>query len=109
MRTEFSLVTLASPLKATRGLLWNWPPNFQPRSDDEDDTSPNFGITPAGRHLAPMYDLMCNKPKYTTDLQWNQISNLEPSGPKDETLQLVHHGHLDNSEKHCCMILFKIN
>ncbi|GBM76040.1 hypothetical protein AVEN_53913-1 [Araneus ventricosus] len=30
----------------------------------------------------PTYDLACNNPTYTEVLQWNQVSNLEPSGPK---------------------------
>ncbi|GBL77472.1 hypothetical protein AVEN_41857-1 [Araneus ventricosus] len=25
------------------------------------------------------YDLTCNKPRYTVDLQWNRVPNLEPS------------------------------
>ncbi|GBO02991.1 hypothetical protein AVEN_24396-1 [Araneus ventricosus] len=29
---------------------------------------------------------------YTADLQWNRVSNLEPSGPKAETLPLGHRG-----------------
>ncbi|GBM65803.1 hypothetical protein AVEN_164692-1, partial [Araneus ventricosus] len=31
---------------------------------------------------------------YTADLQWNRVSNLEPSGPKVETLPLGHRGPL---------------
>ncbi|GBM83398.1 hypothetical protein AVEN_242132-1 [Araneus ventricosus] len=50
-----------------RGLFRDGPRNFEPRSDDEDDTragtpSPNFRATPMGGHLATMYDLACNKP-----------------------------------------------
>ncbi|GBN55509.1 hypothetical protein AVEN_119255-1 [Araneus ventricosus] len=48
--------------------------------------SPNFRTTPAGGRLTPTYDLACSRPKYTTELQWNRVSNLEPSGPKAETL-----------------------
>ncbi|GBM92038.1 hypothetical protein AVEN_5499-1 [Araneus ventricosus] len=33
------LVTLTSRSEATRGLFWDGPHNFEPRSDDEDDTS----------------------------------------------------------------------
>ncbi|GBM45634.1 hypothetical protein AVEN_204763-1 [Araneus ventricosus] len=29
---------------------------------------------------------------YTADLQWNRVSNLEPSGPKTEKLPLGHRG-----------------
>ncbi|GBM34840.1 hypothetical protein AVEN_208042-1 [Araneus ventricosus] len=36
-------------------------------------------------------DLACNRPP-TTDLQWNRVSNLEPSGPEVETLPLGHRG-----------------
>ncbi|GBM17764.1 hypothetical protein AVEN_99646-1 [Araneus ventricosus] len=36
--TKFSLVVLASRFEATRGLFWDGPRNFEPRSDDEDDT-----------------------------------------------------------------------
>ncbi|GBN72374.1 hypothetical protein AVEN_108531-1 [Araneus ventricosus] len=36
----------------------------------------------------PEYDLICNKPAYTADLQWNRVSNLELSGPKAEILPL---------------------
>ncbi|GBM70196.1 hypothetical protein AVEN_20500-1 [Araneus ventricosus] len=52
---------------ATRGLFWDEPRNFVPRSDDEDDTRagspfPNFHAIPKGGRLATMYDLMCNRP-----------------------------------------------
>ncbi|GBM56392.1 hypothetical protein AVEN_132864-1 [Araneus ventricosus] len=45
------LVLLTFRFDATRGLFWNRPRNFEPRSDDEDDTweataSPNFRTTP---------------------------------------------------------------
>ncbi|GBM19518.1 hypothetical protein AVEN_107989-1 [Araneus ventricosus] len=33
-----SLVILTSRFEATRGLFWDVPRNFEPRSDDEDDT-----------------------------------------------------------------------
>ncbi|GBM76685.1 hypothetical protein AVEN_48807-1 [Araneus ventricosus] len=53
-----SLVTLTSRFEAT---------NFEPRSDDKDDTragtpSPNFRTTPAGRRLTTTYDLTCSRP-----------------------------------------------
>ncbi|GBM75666.1 hypothetical protein AVEN_45554-1 [Araneus ventricosus] len=54
--------------------------------------SPNFHATPTGGRLATTYDLACNRPPYTADLQWNRVSNLEPSGPKAETLPLGHRG-----------------
>ncbi|GBM86128.1 hypothetical protein AVEN_75403-1 [Araneus ventricosus] len=42
-----------SRFEATRGPYWKGPRNFEPRSDNEDDTlsgisSPNFPSTPAG-------------------------------------------------------------
>ncbi|GBM24716.1 hypothetical protein AVEN_254935-1 [Araneus ventricosus] len=36
----------------------------------------------------PTYDLTCNRPRCAADLQWNRISNLEPSSPDAETLPL---------------------
>ncbi|GBM19274.1 hypothetical protein AVEN_133760-1, partial [Araneus ventricosus] len=50
---QLSSVTLTSLFQATRGLFWDGPRNFEPRSDDEDDTSagtpsPNFRITSEG-------------------------------------------------------------
>ncbi|GBO02109.1 hypothetical protein AVEN_90746-1, partial [Araneus ventricosus] len=52
---------------ATRGLFWDGPRNFEPRSDDEDDAWAgasylSFRTTPTGRRLATMYDLTCNRP-----------------------------------------------
>ncbi|GBN55613.1 hypothetical protein AVEN_61330-1 [Araneus ventricosus] len=38
---------------------------------------------------SPTYDLI---PTYTTHLQWNWVPNLEPSGPKVQTLPLGHSG-----------------
>ncbi|GBM65191.1 hypothetical protein AVEN_130588-1 [Araneus ventricosus] len=72
--------------------FWDGPRHFRPRSNDEDDTSagtpsPNFGTTPAGGRLAPTYDLM-----YTTDLQYNLVLNMEPSGYEAETLPPAHRG-----------------
>ncbi|GBM26986.1 hypothetical protein AVEN_47186-1 [Araneus ventricosus] len=49
---------------------------------------PDFRSTPAGGRLPPMYDLTCNRPTYTADVQWNQVSNLELSGPEVETLPI---------------------
>ncbi|GBO28147.1 hypothetical protein AVEN_61808-1, partial [Araneus ventricosus] len=40
----------------------------------------------------PTYDLKCIMPKYTADLQWNRVSNMEPSGPEAEILPLGHRG-----------------
>ncbi|GBL76517.1 hypothetical protein AVEN_48812-1 [Araneus ventricosus] len=90
----FSLGILTSRFEATRGLFWDGPRNFEPRSDDEDDTragtpSPNFHATPTGGRLATTRDLAC---PYSADLQWKRVSNLELSGPKAETLPLGHRG-----------------
>ncbi|GBM77052.1 hypothetical protein AVEN_79063-1 [Araneus ventricosus] len=38
----------------------------------------------------PTYDLAFNDPTNTANPQWNQVSNLESSGP--ESLPLSHHG-----------------
>ncbi|GBM59577.1 hypothetical protein AVEN_30078-1 [Araneus ventricosus] len=51
--------------KEIRGLFWDGPRNFEPRSDDEDDAglappSPNFRATPTGGRLATAYGLACN-------------------------------------------------
>ncbi|GBM24737.1 hypothetical protein AVEN_141811-1 [Araneus ventricosus] len=46
------LVILTSRFEATRGLFWDEPRNFEPRSDDEDDTwagSPSPNSTPHQR------------------------------------------------------------
>ncbi|GBL57894.1 hypothetical protein AVEN_58034-1, partial [Araneus ventricosus] len=42
--------------------------------------------------LPLMYDLTYNRRNNTTYLQWNRVSNLEPSGTKAETLPLGHRG-----------------
>ncbi|GBO28268.1 hypothetical protein AVEN_24545-1 [Araneus ventricosus] len=75
------------------------PRNFEPLSDDEDDTSAsnssaNFRSTPAGGRLATTYACV-QQAAYTADLQWNRISNLRPSGSEVETLPLGHRGLRD--------------
>ncbi|GBM96095.1 hypothetical protein AVEN_212491-1 [Araneus ventricosus] len=40
------------------------------------------------------YGLTSNRPIYTADLQWNRVSNLEPSGPEAEKLSPGHCAHL---------------
>ncbi|GBL93817.1 hypothetical protein AVEN_153592-1 [Araneus ventricosus] len=47
---------LKSRLETTKGVFWDGPGNFEPRSDDETDIivgtpSPNFPTTPAGKRL----------------------------------------------------------
>ncbi|GBL85895.1 hypothetical protein AVEN_63211-1 [Araneus ventricosus] len=72
-------------------MFWDRPRNFEPRSVEEDDISPEFRATPEGKHLAPT-DLACTRLAYTAVLQWNRVSNLEPSSAKVETLPPGHHG-----------------
>ncbi|GBM14038.1 hypothetical protein AVEN_209934-1 [Araneus ventricosus] len=47
---------------------------------------PNFRATPADGHMTPA-DLKCTR-QCTAVLRWNRVSNLEPSGPKAETLPI---------------------
>ncbi|GBM02856.1 hypothetical protein AVEN_52033-1 [Araneus ventricosus] len=47
-----------------------------------------------------MYDLTCKRPTYTEDLQWNRVSNLQPSGFKTETLPLGLRCHNTFAEKY---------
>ncbi|GBL81637.1 hypothetical protein AVEN_93428-1 [Araneus ventricosus] len=89
------LVTLTSPFEATRGRFWNGPRNFEPRSDDEDDIRagtpfPNFRTTPTGGHLTPYIRFNEQQAPNMTDLQWNLVSSLEPSGSEAATLPLGH-------------------
>ncbi|GBL76419.1 hypothetical protein AVEN_53191-1 [Araneus ventricosus] len=47
--------------------------------------SPNFHITPAeGRSIHDRFNV--HQAPYTENLQWNRVSNLDPSGLKAETL-----------------------
>ncbi|GBM01647.1 hypothetical protein AVEN_271911-1 [Araneus ventricosus] len=34
----------------------------------------------SGKIWSPTYDLTCKRPKYTADLQWNRVSNVESFG-----------------------------
>ncbi|GBM08669.1 hypothetical protein AVEN_52754-1 [Araneus ventricosus] len=54
---QFSLVILKSRFEATRGLFWDGPRNFEPRSHDKDYTRAgtlplSFRTPPAGKRLA---------------------------------------------------------
>ncbi|GBL96087.1 hypothetical protein AVEN_104325-1 [Araneus ventricosus] len=94
---KFSLVTLKSVLKQYDGYfgmdlailnrcqMTRAAPEMVP-------SFPNFHATPTGGRLATTYDLACNRPHTRPDRQLNRVSNLEPSGPKAETLPLGHHG-----------------
>ncbi|GBL80085.1 hypothetical protein AVEN_183416-1 [Araneus ventricosus] len=42
--------------------------------------------------VRPLSKFSVQRAPYTTDLQWNWASNLEPSGPKAEALPLGHRG-----------------
>ncbi|GBN24195.1 hypothetical protein AVEN_60326-1 [Araneus ventricosus] len=46
--------------------------------------SPNIRTTPAGRHLAIMYDVQ--RAPYKAELQWISVSNLESSGHEGNQL-----------------------
>ncbi|GBL74909.1 hypothetical protein AVEN_243740-1 [Araneus ventricosus] len=60
---------------------------------------PYIRTTPEGGYLSPKYDLTSNKPAYMADLQWNRVSNLEPSdpSPKAKTLSLGHRSARNHS------------
>ncbi|GBL53426.1 hypothetical protein AVEN_119991-1 [Araneus ventricosus] len=45
-----------------------------------------------GRAFGPYVWFNGQQVPYTADLQWNRVSNLEPSGPKAETIPLGHCG-----------------
>ncbi|GBM00407.1 hypothetical protein AVEN_217063-1 [Araneus ventricosus] len=53
-----------------------------------------FRATPAEGRLAPKYDLACSRPntQQTTDLRWNRVSGLVPSGSEARTLPLGRRG-----------------
>ncbi|GBN71955.1 hypothetical protein AVEN_271845-1 [Araneus ventricosus] len=46
---------------------------------------------PDGERLATTNDLTCIPIPFKVDLQWNRISNPDPSVPEDEILPPVHH------------------
>ncbi|GBM69831.1 hypothetical protein AVEN_198538-1 [Araneus ventricosus] len=56
-------------LETSRGIFWSGPRNFEPRSDDEDDTLARTPLSKlphltSGRTLGPItYELRCNRPK----------------------------------------------
>ncbi|GBN96734.1 hypothetical protein AVEN_169552-1 [Araneus ventricosus] len=77
--------------EVTRGLYRDEPRNFEPCSDDEENTrgiilSPNFRTAPMGEHMAAT-DLEGPRPAYAAVLQWNRASTLEA-----ETLLPGYHG-----------------
>ncbi|GBO33428.1 hypothetical protein AVEN_121418-1, partial [Araneus ventricosus] len=40
--------------------------------------------------------------QYTMDLQWNRVSNLEPTGAKADTLKLGHRGSWKRERRLVC-------
>ncbi|GBM52659.1 hypothetical protein AVEN_138712-1 [Araneus ventricosus] len=87
-----NLVILTSRFEATRGLFWDGPRHSDPRSDEE--VTPVLishlqAFTPTrGRTFADYLRFRVQRAPNTGDLQWNQVSNLELSGRKAETLLL---------------------
>ncbi|GBO29352.1 hypothetical protein AVEN_149995-1, partial [Araneus ventricosus] len=76
---------------ATRGLFWDGPRHFGPRSDGEDDTradtpSPNFRTTSEGGYLATTYDLTATGPIHGGS---SVESGFEPGSLRLELLPLV--------------------
>ncbi|GBN84815.1 hypothetical protein AVEN_212101-1, partial [Araneus ventricosus] len=72
---------------ATRGLFWDGPRNFEPRSDDEDGIcagtpSPNFHATPTGGRLATTYDLACNRLHIRRIFSGIEFRTWNPPAPK---------------------------
>ncbi|GBL62764.1 hypothetical protein AVEN_179717-1 [Araneus ventricosus] len=59
--------------------------------DDEDNSRAGGSLSILQQHSSgrtfepPTYDLACNRPTYTANLQWNRASNLESSGHEAET------------------------
>ncbi|GBO27434.1 hypothetical protein AVEN_220913-1 [Araneus ventricosus] len=47
----------------------------------------------------PAYDLPCNRPTCTADLQGSRVSRLEPSDPEAEAIPIGHHGPINPKEK----------
>ncbi|GBM04747.1 hypothetical protein AVEN_20192-1 [Araneus ventricosus] len=53
---EFSLVILTSRFEATRGLFWERHRHFEPRSDDEDDSSAGTLLSKLPYHTSAICD-----------------------------------------------------
>ncbi|GBM42059.1 hypothetical protein AVEN_268957-1, partial [Araneus ventricosus] len=95
-RVHFDAFEDYSVLKQQEGYFWDGPRNFEPRSDDEDDTcaatpSPNFHAINGGQ-FAHYVRFRLPQAPYIAYLYWNRVSNPELFDPKAETLPLGHRG-----------------
>ncbi|GBN10021.1 hypothetical protein AVEN_33530-1 [Araneus ventricosus] len=62
--SHHSLIIVTSRFEATRGLYWDGPRNFEPRSDDDswaDTYTLLHRTTPTGGRLPPTHDFACNR------------------------------------------------
>ncbi|GBN28483.1 hypothetical protein AVEN_91002-1 [Araneus ventricosus] len=75
--TSFSLVILTSQFQPKRVLFWGGPRNFEPRSDDEDDTEDT-----KGRTFGLTYDLTCKRPNPRRIFSGIGFRTWNPSGPQ---------------------------
>ncbi|GBM67801.1 hypothetical protein AVEN_216249-1 [Araneus ventricosus] len=79
--------------EATGRLFWDKPPNFDQMTRTTPQMAPPLQTFAPHRRegVYPLtYDLMCNRPTYTADLQWNRVRNLEHSCTQAETLSIDH-------------------
>ncbi|GBO12944.1 hypothetical protein AVEN_210739-1 [Araneus ventricosus] len=101
-KSKWSFVILTPRFEVTRGLFRHRPDNFEPQSDDEmipELAHPLQASLHSEDVWHPMYDLTCNRPTCTADLQGNRVSRLEPSDPEAETLPIGHHCPINPKEK----------
>ncbi|GBM03980.1 hypothetical protein AVEN_99181-1 [Araneus ventricosus] len=91
---EFSLVILTSRFEDRRGVFWDGPRNFEPRSDGEDDTWANTPLQTSTPHqredVWPLRMIQRAAGPIHDGSSVESGSNLDPSGPKAETLPLDH-------------------
>ncbi|GBN49691.1 hypothetical protein AVEN_121980-1, partial [Araneus ventricosus] len=75
-----SSVILTFRSEATRGLFWDRPRKYEPRTTPE-LTNPLQTFAPLRRWdgWPPTDDLTCHRPTYAADLWWNRVLNLKPS------------------------------
>ncbi|GBN03252.1 hypothetical protein AVEN_63-1 [Araneus ventricosus] len=77
----YSSDSFVTRFETTRGLFWDRLCNFEPQSDDEDDTragalTPNFCTAPAGGRLTHDAGFNEYRPAYPADFQWNLVNYL---------------------------------